>query len=313
MSFIVQIGLERILLPGLCSLVGCFLLATADQGEEWYDDEPVRGVGTRLFFGAFLCGLGLLCSDLWQRGLLHKPAEWSTWKAAYQWQWMIWIIPASMLGMSIVRILFAIPIHYAAIASGITASVASGVLLICLNETLIWQDQSANVLPWFAAGTVAILWNTMGLNSIAKAAGSRWVTLVVLAQLGCVAAIALQTYASLGEWTLAGVGAALGASMVGLLRGSSAKLDFGWQLSIVVLPLGIMAAGCLAVSHFFEPVPLPLWVTGCVLFLPAIVGATDFVIGRLWGPWVRAILAALICGLLLFAILTISKPWQSEW
>ena len=313
MSFELQIVLQRLLLPAICSLIGCYLLSTTDPGEDWYDDEPVRGIAFPTLSGALLCAVGLICSDLWQRGIILKPLEWSNWQASYQWQWMVWMIPGSMVVLAIARTVFAVPIHFTAMAGIATASLAIGVLFVCLNEGTAWDDQSAKLLPWLAAGGVAAMWNIASLNSIAKSDGSRWVSLIILGQLGCVTAIVIQSYASLAEWSLAGIGAASGASIVGVFLGSKTKLHYGWQLSTVVIPLGIMAIACLTVSNFFESRPLPTWLIASVLFLPTLVCVVDIVVGRLMNTWFRVFLAACMCCLVLGAILNFTKPWQSEW
>ena len=135
----------------------------------------------------------------------------------------------------------------------------------------------------------------------------------MLGQLGCVAVITLQSYASLGEWALVGIGVATGATLVGLFASSTSKLHYGWQLSTVVLPLGIMAVACLAVSSFFESRPLPIWLIGSVLFLPTLVGVVDFIYGRTANPCFRVFLALCVCCLVLGGIFFVTKPWQTEW
>ena len=313
MSFELQIVLQRLLLPAACSLIGCYILSRTDPGEDWHDDEPIRGMVFSTLLGAFLCAIGMICSDLWQRGIIAKPAEWLTWQASYQWQWMVWMIPGCMVIMALARSIFAIPIHYAALAGFVTATLAIGVLFVCLNQKTVWDDQKAKLLPWMAASCLAVMWNIASLNSISKSDGSRWVSLTILGQLGCVAAITFQSYASLGEWTLAGIGVAAGASLVGVFTGAKAKLHFGWQLSTVVIPLGIMAVACLAVSSFFESRPLPIWLIGSVLFLPTLVGVVDFVFGRTANTRFRVLLATCVCCLVLGGIFYFTKPWQSEW
>ena len=199
MIFELQILLQRLLMPFLLSSVGCYLLATTDQGEEGYDDEPARGVLFATLFGAVLCGVAMIAADLWSRGQIAKPMEWSQWRAKYQWEWMVWMIPASMLAIAILRCWFSIPIHYAGMAFTASISIAIGMLYVCLNEGIAWQDQSDKLFPWVTLGLVAILWNTLSLNSIARSGGSRWNPLITLAQLGCVGYLAFQAYASLGE------------------------------------------------------------------------------------------------------------------
>lgn len=313
MNFELQIVLQRLLLPAVCSVIGCFILTRTDPGEERNDNEPIRGIVFQTLLGAFLCAIGMVCSDLWQRGIIAKPAEWLYWQASYQWQWMVWMIPGSMVIMALSRSLVAIPIHYAALAGFVTATLAICVLFVCLNQGTVWDDKKVKWLPWMAASCIAIMWNIASLNSIAKSGGSRWVSLTVLGQLGCVAAVTFQSYASLGEWALAGIGVAAGASLVGVIAGSKAKLHFGWPLSTVVVPLGIMAVACLSVSSFFQSRPLPIGVIGSVLFLPTLVGFVDFVFGRTANPWFRVFLATSVCCLVLGGVFYFAKLWQSEW
>ncbi len=314
MTFEVQVALQRLLIPAIGSLIGCYLLAKTDSGADWYDDEPVRGIAMATLWGAIFCAAGMIASDLWQRDLIAKPSEWSTWRATYRWEWMAWMIPASMVAFAVVRTFFAAPIHFTAMASNATGLIAVGIMFVCLNEGTAWEDQTAKILPWMAVSCAAILSNTCSLNSIARSEGARWVSLIVLAQLGCVAAISLQSYGSLGLWTLTGIGTTLGASVIGGVFGTSAKLHYGWQLSIVVVPLGIMAVACMAVSRFFyEAKPLPEWLIGSVVFLPTLVCIVDIVVGRVMQNWFRVLLAASVCCLILGSILTITKPWQSEW
>ena len=313
MSFELQILMQRLLMPFLLSSVGCYLLATTDQGEEGYVDEPARGVLFATLFGAVLCGVAMIAADLWSRGQIAKPMEWSQWRAKYQWEWMVWMIPASMLAMAILRCWFSIPIHYAGMAFTASISFAIGMLYVCLNEGIAWQDQSDKLFPWVTLGIVAVLWNTLSLNSIARSGGSRWNPLITLAQLGCVASLAFQAYASLGEWVLTGIGVALGASLIAVIKGSSSRLHFGWPLSTVVVPLGIMAVCCFAVSRFFEPPKTPDWLAGCVLFLPSVVGVIDLTIRQLYDTWVRVVIAALVCTSLLVILVYYVPPVSSEW
>jgi hypothetical protein len=162
-----------------------------------------------------------------------------------------------------------------------------------------------------AAGCAAAILNVSSLNSIATSGGFRWVSLVMLGQFGCLASIILQSYASLGRWCVVGIGAALGASIVGFFSRSTTKLHYVWPLSIVVLPLGIMAVVCAVLNpFFFQSHTLPLWLNGTVLFLPTIVWVVDLVLGRLYGDWMRVFFAGSVFSLTLGAIFYITKPWE---
>ncbi len=310
MSLELEIALQQFLLPALCALVGCWILARTDQGEDCFEDEPVRGIGFQTLFGVTVCGVGIVLSDLWQRGILGEPTEWLTWKPSRDWERIAWMVPGCMLAMGFLRSIISTPIQFSGVAGSFTASAAVGMLYVSLNEKVVWEDQPSNLIPWMAAGCAAAILNVSSLNSIATSGGYRWVSLVALGQFGCVGAITLQSYPSLGQWCVVGIGVSLGASIVGFFFRSATKLHYVWPLSIVVLPLGIMAVVCSVLSpFFFQAHTLPLWLTGTVLFLPTIVWAIDLVFGRLYGSWLRVFFAGIVCSLALGAIFYITKPW----
>lgn len=311
MSLEQEIALQQFLLPGLCALVGCWILARTDQGEDCFEDEPVRGVGFQTLLGVAVCSMGIVFSDLWQRGLVGEPTQWLTWKPSRQWERIAWMVPGSMLAMGMLRSVVSTPVHFAGVAGSFTASIAVGILYYSLNQKEVWEDHQSILLPWMAAGCAAAILNVSSLNSIATSGGFRWVSLVMLGQFGCLASIILQSYASLGRWCVVGIGAALGASIVGFFSRSTTKLHYVWPLSIVVLPLGIMAVVCAVLNpFFFQSHTLPLWLNGTVLFLPTIVWVVDLVLGRLYGDWMRVFFAGSVFSLTLGAIFYITKPWE---
>ena len=311
MSFEKEIALQQFLLPAICAVLGCTILARTDQGEDCFEDEPVRGIALQTLFGVFACGLGIVLSDFWQRGIIHDPAKWLDWKPSYQWEWIVWMVPVSMLALAFLRSCVSTPVQFAGIAGNLIAAMAVGILFVSLNEKAVWEDQQSKLLPWMAAGCAAVILNVSALNSIATSGGSRWVSLVMLGQFGCLAAIILQSYASLGGWCIVGAGIAFGASIVGLFFRSTTKLHYVWPLAVVVLPLGVMAVAIIVLSKFFyESHVLPRWLTGSVLFLPTVVCAVDIVFGRLSNAWFRVFFAGSVCSLALGAIFYITKPWQ---
>lgn len=305
--------LQRLVLPGVCSLIGCIFIARTDKGEDWSEGEPEQGVWIQNLFGALLCGLGIVASDFCSRDILCKPEEWLNWKASYQWNWMIWLIPAAMMTLAIARSIFSTPIQYISIAATLLWGMSIGILFVSLNEGQVWKDQATKQMPWLAAGITAIALNTFSLNAMAKSGASRWHLLVVLAQLGCVAAISMLTYGSLGELGLAGSAVAAAASVVSLVKPSTSKTHYGWQLSTVVLPLVILAACILCVSRFFEPFSLPAWLLASVLFLPSLAGLADLVFGRLSNVWFRPFIAGAVCSGVLGWILYLALSKTPDW
>lgn len=311
MSLELEIALKQFLLPAVCTLVGCAILARTDQGEDCSEDEPVRGIGLQTLIGGAVCALGIFVSDLWQRAIIAQPMEWLTWQPSYRWERIAWMVPGCILALALLRFIVSTPVQFAGIAGSLTFLSAVGILYYSLNDSVMLEDQQPKLFPWVTAGYAAAILNVSSLNSIATSGGFRWVSLVLLAQFGCLAAIILQSYASLGLWCVVGIGIAFGASIIGLFFRSTTKLHYVWPLSIVVLPLSIMAVACLILSKFFfESHTLPLWLNGSVLFLPTLVCAVDIVFGRLSSAWFRVFFAGCVCSLALGAVFYITKPWQ---
>ncbi len=313
MNFETNMILQRLVLPGVCSLIGCILLARTDQGKDWSDDKPVSGVWIQYLCGAFFCAIGFVLSDFCSRDILCKPEEWLNWKASYQWNWMIWLIPAAMIILAIARAIFWTPNQYVSIAATMLWGMSIGILFVSLNEGQVWKDQATKQMQWLAAGITAIALNTFSLNAMVKSGAARWHSLVVLAQLGCVAAIAMLAYGSLGELGLVGAAVAAAASIVSLVKPSTSKTHYGWQLSTVVLPLVILAVCILCVSRFFEPFSLPAWLLASVLFLPSLAGLADLVFGRLSNVWFRPFFAGAVCSGVLGWILYLALSKTPDW
>jgi hypothetical protein len=318
MNFEIQVFLQRIAIPAVASLAGGWLLLSTEAGTENHEDEPLQGIFFKTLLGTILCGIGLLASDLLQRGLLFKPEEWLSWKASYQWQWMAVLIPSSFVVLGLLRSVLPIPKSIANIAWPMLAILTACTLIVSLMEPDMlnaekWKEELKSLLWCIAVGTVAILLNIATLDNLARSGAARWTPLVLLGQLGCVAAIILQSYASLGEWTLACIGSTVGLSVGSLITRSQPPTFAGWQLSPVVFPLTIASGTSLLLSPYFQSHSLSHWLQGSVLFLPTAVWLVDIVFARYGNAWVRASCAAVICGVLLATILLITKPFQSEW
>ena len=318
MNFELQVFLQRIAIPAVASLAGGWLLLSSEEGTENYEDEPLQGIFLKTLIGTILCGIGLLASDFLQRGLLFKPEAWHSWSASYQWQWMAIIIPSSFVLLGLQKALLPIPKSIANIAWPILAILTAVTLTGSLMEpdawkVETWKEEVKSVMLSICIGTAAILLNIATLDNLARSGAARWTPLVLLGQLGCVAAIILQSYASLGEWTLACIGSTVGLSIGSLIKGSKPPTFATWQLAPIVFPLAIASGVSLSLSPFFQSRPLPLWLQGSVLFLPTAVWLVDIVFTRYGNAWIRALCAAVICSVLLVVILLITKPFQSEW
>ncbi len=312
MSFELQIVLQRLVIPGLIGLLGGLTIA-----RPWVrhsEDSPASGAagGISSLLGALFVGSGLIVSDLWQRELLTQPSTWRSWEAREPWMWMVWMIPAAMVLLAIVRLAARSTTRISSWSWPSLFGIAVGVMLVVLPQGAGYEDKLREAVRWTGLGVLATVWNACALNGIASQPGGRWSPLVLLAQLGCVAALVLQSYASLGEWVLAAIGVTAGLSLVSLFTPSVRTVDFGWPLASVILALTVLAAASTAVSQFYIFSSAPAWVLAGTLFLPSIVGGVDVAI-RGWNPWFRALIAAAISGILIGVVVWQTIQNQPQW
>lgn len=267
MSFEQQILLQRILLPGLASILGCWLLLSSKSESGGNEDASYPHARWKTLLGCLLIGGSLLVSDFWQRDLLWDPAAWTSWTANYRWQWMIWGIPGAVLGLGLLRVFSISEREQAALAWPALCLLSIGTHYLAIFEPETWPNW---LIPMFHAiliGSAASILNIASLHSMVATGASRWSSLILLAQLGCVAAIAVQSYASLGEWVLTGIGITLGATCVSFFYSAKSRLFGVWPLAVVLYPIVISASASLLLTGYFRSRPLPIGLTGVVLFL----------------------------------------------
>jgi hypothetical protein len=313
MSFEQQILLQRILLPGLASILGCWLLLSSKSESGGNEDASYPHARWKTLLGCLLIGGSLLVSDFWQRDLLWDPAAWTSWTANYRWQWMIWGIPGAVLGLGLLRAFSISEREQAAMAWPALCLLSIGTHYLAIFEPETWPNW---LIPMFHAiliGSAASILNIASLHSMVATGASRWSSLILLAQLGCVAAIAVQSYASLGEWVLTGIGITLGATCVSFFYSAKSRLFGVWPLAVVLYPIVISASASLLLTGYFRSRPLPIGLTGVVLFLPTLVAFLDFVYGRYGRVWFRVALAAVTCIAVLVAVIFMTEPFKSEW
>lgn len=313
MSFEQQILLQRILLPGLASLVGCWLFLSSKSESGGEEDATYPHARWKTLLGSLLIGGSLLVSDFWQRELLSDPMAWTSWTASYRWQWLIWLIPGAVLGLGLLRLFSVSEREQSALVWPALCLFAIGAHYLTIFEPETWPKWLTPMFQAILIGSAASILNLASLHSLVATGASRWTPLVLLAQLGCVAAIAIQSYASLGEWVLTGIGVTLGATCVSFFYSAKSRLFGVWPLAIALYPIVISASICLLSTGYFRSRPLPIGLTGVVLFLPSLVGFLDFVYGRYGRPWYRVVWAAVACVAVLIAVILITEPFQSDW
>lgn len=316
-SFETQILLQRIVLPSLLGLAGGWVLSRCERrglelSGSGSDTRPLRGVMTASFFGALLVGAGLIVSDLWQRELITNPATWRRWDAREPWMWMVWMIPGLILFLGFAKGLIATPQRFATWSLPGVIALGAGIFYVCLPQGPGYENDLPRAVRWIALGIAAVAMNCASLNAIARGPGGRWAPLVLLVQLACVAGLALQSYASLGEFVLAAAGATLGLCVISLFLPSPWTFDYGWPLAPAILGLTVLASVSLAASTFYVSEPLATWMLMSILFLPTIVGAIDLCLGgKHWG-W-RVAAAFFLWALALSAVVAKALQNKSDW
>jgi hypothetical protein len=312
MSFETEVLLQRIVVPCLMGLLGALILARCERRPMELGDVPWQRVLSTSFWGSLLFGLGLIVSDFWQRGMITDPASWLKWEAREPWMWMVWLIPGLALFLGIVKILVVTPGRFAGWCLPWVVVGSLAIIHIALPQGRGYEDRLPEAIQAFAIGIAAVSLNSASLNAIASRPGGRWSPCVVLAQLGCIAGLAFQAYASLGEFVLSGAGAALGLALVSLFLSSSRTLDYGWPLAPAVLALVVLAATSLCTLTFYFSAPPPFWLRMSILFLPTIVCGVDLWLGaRHWG-W-RVLAAAILWSLVLSAVVARAMQVKTDW
>lgn len=311
-SFEVEVLLQRIAMPGLVGLLGGFLLSRCERGSAATGDVPLRHVGWASFWGAWVVGAALIASDLWQRGMITDPSTWRRWDAREPWMWMVWMVPGLILFLGATKALLATPSRFATWCLPWVVVGAAGILYVALPQGKGYEEQLPSAIRWLALGIAASAMNSVSINAIASRPGGRWGPAVLLAQLGCIAGLAWQSYASLGEFLLAAFGVALGITLVSLFLSSGPTSDYGWPMAPAVLGLTVLAAAGLAVSTFYVSEPPPMWLLLSILFLPSLIGSMDvWLRGKHWG-W-RIAAAIVIWSLVLSAVVARAMQSGSTW
>lgn len=268
----------------------------------------------RVLGGAFLCGLGVIVSEYWSRGILLAPNQWLDWNARYQWNWIVWALPVTFLLMGFARWTWQTRTAFASVMWPAVFLFSIAVLTGSLVELEVWGEHLQMILYMIVVGLIAVVLNVASISDMATTRANRWAGLVLAGQFGCVAAVALQTYASLGETALLGASICFGLT-VATLTYKVRPVAFGeWSVSFILYPLASVAVSLLLLSVLFQSKPLlPWWLFSLVLMLPTVVWFFDIVYGRYGRVWWRVVLAASVCLITKGLILALTNPFQSEW
>ena len=169
---------------------------------------------------------------------------------------------------------------------------------------------------------VASVLNAGLLAERTELAQSRWFRWALVVQFGCIAAVVLQSYASLGEWLVFCCAFMTGAIISGaIISGAMGRNDsaengrvgahevaFGTLMSFA-------AVAGLSLSQAYAWNPLPLWLLGVLATSPSIMAVVDMGLARTGrgSPWRRLlgflVLLLLEMGLVYFFVLRTEPQW----
>jgi hypothetical protein len=319
MSLEQQTLIQQLIVPALLGALGGFLILTAPEGDDW---EPPFFWPSFLRFvpGGLLCGLGLFVADYWKRGLLTTPRSWLTWSSNNQWEWLVFLVPVTILASCVLRSLLTRPSTWARVAFPVGLTMGLFALHTSLFDLVrevsfdsVREELWRPVFVSFAVGAIAMTINMASFDEMAASGTSRWCGLILVGQLGCIATLGIQSYMSLAQWTLSLLGVVLGATICSCFRLSRSESFAGWNLSVLYLPVIAATIPTFFATQRFSSEKLPLWLLGSILFLPTIVWAVDILYTRSCRTWARVLWAFLICAGVLAIIIVWTKPFESEW
>jgi len=277
------------------------------------------------------------------------------WEAKEPWMHWVWVAPSVMtLWMALRWILGRWIIGRGILGGGLRAEGQSGTSsrskrVVRLVEAIYWLSAIAwmsfsmfpvgegyaqqalkfaylGVLTWGASVVNAGL-----LVERTKVARSRWFRWALVVQIGCIAAVVLQSYASLGEWVVfcgAFMTGAIGSGAIGMNGSSKSGLggaqgvdqdqelgkEVGQELSLGML-MSFGAVAGLTLSQAYAWSPLPLWLLGVLAMSPSIMAIVDMGLSRRGrGSLRRRLLGFLVLlllnmGLVYFFVLRTEPQW----
>jgi len=177
------------------------------------------------------------------------------------------------------------------------------------------------VLTWVASVVNAGL-----LVERTEVAQSRWFRWALVVQFGCIAAVVMQSYASLGEWVVfcgAFMAGAIGSGGIGSggigmnvssKSGRVGAQEVGQELGLGML-MSFAAVAGLTLSQAYAWNPLPLWLLGVLAMSPSIMAIVDMGLSRSGrgSQWRRLlgflVLLFLNMGLVYFFVLRAEPQW----
>jgi hypothetical protein len=276
-------------------------------------------------------------SDFGSRGLLTRgllmrtdwifggPGSLGGWEAKEPWMHWVWVAPLVMTLWIALRWI---------LGRGQSETSSRSKRVVRLAEAIYWLSaiawmsfsmfpvgegyaQQASKFVYFGVLTwVASVVNAGLLVERTEVAQSRWFRWALVVQFGCIAAVVLQSYASLGEWVVfcgAFMAGAIGMN-VSSKSGRGGGQEVGQELSLGML-MSFAAVAGLTLSQAYAWNPLPLWLLGVLAMSPSIMAIVDMGLSRsgrgsLWRRLMGFLVLLLLnMGLVYFFVLRTEPQW----
>jgi hypothetical protein len=286
-------------------------------------------------------------SDFGSRGLLMRtdwifggPGSLGGWEAKEPWMHWVWVAPWVITLWIALRWILGGGLR----AEGQPEISSTSKRVVWLVDAIYWLSAIAwmsfsmfpvgegyaqqatrfaylGVLTW-----VASIVNAGLLVERTEVAQSRWFRWALVVQFGCIAAVVMQSYASLGEWVvfcgafMAGAigSGAIGSGGIGMnVSGKSGRVgaqEVGQELGLGML-MSFAAVAGLTLSQAYAWNPLPLWLLGVLAMSPSIMAIVDMGLSRSGrgSQWRRLmgflVLLLLNMGLVYFFVLRAEPQW----
>jgi hypothetical protein len=295
--------------------------------------------------GSVVCVLSCLIlwgafavSDFGSRGLLMRtdwifggPGSLGGWEAKEPWMHWVWVAPLVMTLWIALRWI---------LGRGQSETSSRSKRVVRLVEAIYWSSAIAWMsFSMFPAGEgyaqqalkfaylgvltwVASVVNAGLLVERTEVAQSRWFRWALVVQFGCIAAVVLQSYASLGEWVvfcgafMAGAigSGALWSGALGRNGASKNAREGAYEVALGML-MSFAAVAGLSLSQAYAWNLLPLWLFGVLAMSPSIMTVVDMGLARSGrgSRWRRLlgflVLLLLEMGLVYFFVLRTEPQW----
>jgi len=285
--------------------------------------------------GVLAIGFAFIVSDFASRGILFTPEEWLNWQAKEPWMHWVWAGPLT-LGLW----------HLAEASWPRLVGRGVGRFLLLFLPLLVFvlvmfpggQGYADQAMAHLLLGVLAWFFSVLNWLLVAQrqsVSEGRWFGWVYVLQLGSVAMVVLQSYASLGEWlifssammagalamtavtssrVLRKIGSEVG-SQVGDGGHESPVREFGFLGgSLLELLLGFASCAGLCVSRAYAWNPLAWWVILVLLGLPSLYSIIDRVLCNFSLGWRARYVGLFVATLMLLVLLySLSLEGEPQW